>query len=141
MRRLRGSRAGEHLRPVRFFNVWIEAVDDLGQPARSLVSPADIELDEEDLELFADTDPAHVAEFWDEWELEGRRFQRLRPEQTGKVRCRYCRERRDVTEGGRLASHSPRRSKERCVGSGLLVRQDRRWVFEVKRWRDEEPQA
>ncbi|SRR6266568_2127814 len=130
MRRLGGKLAGEVLRPLRYGNTWIAALD----PADEVVYlEADtVQLDRADVQQFAERDPRLVGGFWSDWTLDEENlvFRRRRAEQQPRVLCPHCGVRLNVTEKGRLQIHLSRdlprggAKDRRCIGGGLLVRVD-----------------
>lgn len=130
MRRASGKPEGEVLRPLRYANTWISALDPAGDVV--YVDPATVQLDPADLPHFADRDPQRVGGFWSEWTLddEDLLFRRQRPDQQPKVLCPHCGVRQKVTGRGRLELHLGRDlpraglGDRRCLGSGMLARVD-----------------
>lgn len=130
MRRAGGKLNGEVLRPLRYANTWIAALDPEGEVV--YVEADKVRLNEPDLSHFTDRDTQRVGGFWSEWTLDEEElvFRRQRAEQQPRVLCPHCGVRQNVTEKGRLQLHLSRdlpqdgAKDRRCVGSALLVRVD-----------------
>lgn len=130
MKRLIGRPEGEELRPLRYANTWIAALDPSGTVV--YLDPDKVQLDQVDLAHFAERDPQQVGDFWAEWTLddEDLMFRRRRSDQQPKVLCPSCGVRHKITGKGRLELHVGRdmprdgSGDRRCVGSGLLARVD-----------------